>query len=1050
MHPDTHLRNGPLLDYLVPLPAETQPARLRLVSEIRLLDPACGGMHLGMVAFDLFAAMYAEECERAGEDGWPATPSVSTPDEIPAAILAHNLFGIDIDLRAVQLAALALFLKAKSYNKRAQITRLNLACADVNPLGGAALGEFVAEMRFTRPIYEKLMRALWAKLEDADEVGSLLRLEQEMGELIAAERARYRETPLFAGIGGEFEGDAAEEEFWQLIAVQIEQGLHEFARRQAERGRDLRFFESEAVKGLQLLDIMLNRYDVVVTNPPYSGKRNLNDVLAAYLDTAYPTGKGDLYAAFIQRCAELLEPDGRLGMITQQSFMFLSSYEALRTSLRTRFAIETMAHTGPRAFAEISGEKVNTTVFVLHAEADAGRRNQSEGVYFRLVQAGEGDAKREAFEVALAAMQGAADLPANVYRLSQQRFDAIPGSPWVYRLPEDILHLFETMPLLSSVALPRQGLTTADNTRFIRYWWEVGQKSVIHGCLNRKQAEMLGGTWYPVMKGGQAKRWFGAEIETVNWRNDGAEVKAYIVDRYPYLNGKWEWVAKNPEFYFREGAAYSAVSTGGLYLRWMPDGYICEHASNAIYPDATGWSSIMLTGLFNSNLAQYIVGLNETININIDDLLRMPVFDIDEARKLEPLVTKCILRRMWADTFVEQFERFIVPLRWGEGTLPISSNSRQLDQLEAQLNSEVFHLYGIPPDIRAMIEPTFEPGTINIDNTEDTDTSQEHRFTTDNSDGSDLQIAIYWMAYAVGIILGRFQPGVPGALGRAIYHPNDFAVGSLPAPDPAEFDELVGPAQRFAHIDADGGRHVFPADVELALQALAVPDGITLFDPGHPRDLSMLVDKALRLMLGDAAAQAVIDQTAGGDLRRFLEKDFFSQHHVRWYRKRPIYWPIQSAKRGFGFLVFHEQFDHKTLPVLRNHADDKLRGLDQQIGDLTPELESLTGSARRKHQGALADLHALRDEVHDFAQALERIMRGGYTPAPNWIDDGVILRLAPLWEVLPLWRNEPKKYWERLAAGDFDWAHIALHYWPERVKAKCNENRSFAIAHGLA
>ena len=428
MHPNTRLLGTGVLDYLVPLDGtnesrsgssddkRTTQHAIRQAKDISLLDPACGGMHFGLVAFDLFAAMYEEELARAGEPGWPEIASVTEAAAIPAAILEHNIFGIDIDLRAVQLSALALYLKAKSWQRaegrgqqaergRQYALRSNLVCADVLPLNGARLGTFLREARFTRPVYERLIRALWERLRDVSQVGSLLRLEREMGALIAQEQKRYGETPLFAGMPDEFEHEAAEAEFWDLISAQIVQALDELARQQARAGNDQTFFTGEAVKGLRLVELMLREYDVVATNPPYSGKLNLNDLLGAYLDKEYPDAKGDLYAAFIQRCGELVAPRGRLGMITQQSFMFLSSYEKLRGWLRGRFAIETMAHVGPRAFAEISGEKVNTTVFALRAEANSDRREDAMGTYFRLVNAAEGDGKRQAFEQALAALR---------------------------------------------------------------------------------------------------------------------------------------------------------------------------------------------------------------------------------------------------------------------------------------------------------------------------------------------------------------------------------------------------------------------------------------------------------------------------------------------------------------------------------------------------------------------------------------------------------------------------------------------------------------------
>jgi len=419
LHPDTRLRENGILDYLVPSDDEGRSAYSvlrngenetrntqydsRPVKSITLLDPACGGMHFGLVAFDLLAAMYEEELERAGEPGWPETPSVDERADIPGAILEHNLFGIDIDLRAVQLSALALYLKAKAYNPEAVITASNLVCADVTPLDGGHLGAFVREARFERPIYERLMRALWEKLQDVQQLGSLLRLEKEMQALVEEERAHYREAPLFAGLPGEFEAQAAEEEFWDIISRQIVQGLDAFAREQAEAeaGVDQTFFTDEATKGLRLLELMLRHYDVVVTNPPYLSRRKMNKELKNMVSDAYPEGKNDLYAAFIQRCLELAEERGYVGMLTMHSFMFISSYENLREDIRSRAAIQTMAHCGPALFDVGNPGTLQTTAFALRREPDAEARANSVGTYFRLVHASSGDEKREAFEAAL-------------------------------------------------------------------------------------------------------------------------------------------------------------------------------------------------------------------------------------------------------------------------------------------------------------------------------------------------------------------------------------------------------------------------------------------------------------------------------------------------------------------------------------------------------------------------------------------------------------------------------------------------------------------------
>ncbi len=399
MHPDSRLRGR--LDYFVPPLDSPPPASPKPVREITLLDPACGTMHFGLVAFDLFYAMYEEELERAGEPGWSATPSLSDRAGIPATILAHNLHGIDIDLRAVQLAALALYLKAKAYNPNAHITHTNLAVAGVRPLDGPRLKRFLDRFREDRPLLERVLTALWRRLEDAEWLGSLLRVDRTLHELIATERNNF--LPLLAGVEGEYERDAVESEYWAILEGKVLQALDQFARDFAADDPTQTFFVGEAVRGLRLVDLLAQRYDVVVTNPPYMSRRNMNKELANLVSDEFPKGKGDLYAAFILRCLELTEEQGYVGMLTMHSFMFISSYEKLRQALTDQAVIEAMAHVGPALFETGNPGTLQTAAFVLHREPEPPRREAHRGVYFRLVHQSDGDSKRRAFEEALAA-----------------------------------------------------------------------------------------------------------------------------------------------------------------------------------------------------------------------------------------------------------------------------------------------------------------------------------------------------------------------------------------------------------------------------------------------------------------------------------------------------------------------------------------------------------------------------------------------------------------------------------------------------------------------
>jgi hypothetical protein len=329
MHPDSNLINS--LEYLVPVEVK-RDAPLKSVRNITLLDPACGTMHFGLVAFDLFVQMYREEMARAGQPGWPEKPPVQSEDQIPTAIIANNLFGIDIDLRAVQLSALTLYRKAKILNAQASLTESRLACADIHMLNGERLKQFLQTAGLDqRPIYGRILHALQDSLQHAEQLGSLLRLDQHIRALVEKERERYetegRLPDLFGWSRGQFETEAGRQEFWEILESQIRQALDVFACQQAAEGRDYSFFTGETTKGLQFLEVVSRRYDIVATNQPYLDSRDMNPELKRFIDQHYSDSKPNLYSAFIERCLELVVPGGRLGILTGQAFMFISTFE---------------------------------------------------------------------------------------------------------------------------------------------------------------------------------------------------------------------------------------------------------------------------------------------------------------------------------------------------------------------------------------------------------------------------------------------------------------------------------------------------------------------------------------------------------------------------------------------------------------------------------------------------------------------------------------------------------------------------------------------------
>ena len=275
------------------------------------------------------------------------------------------------------------------------------------------------------------------------------------------------------------------------------------------------------------------------------------------------------------------------------------------------------------------------------------------------------------------------------------------------------------------------------------------------------------------------------------------------------------------------------------------------------------------------------------------------------------------------------------------------------------------------------------------------------------------ELAKKWIGYAVGIVLGRFKPGVPGAIGR--------------------------------------GR--FSEDIAKRLRALSVPYGIAVLDEGHPHDLAGRVFEALSIIYGEDKAAEIIREGTGkqGDppavLRKYLSGPFFKEH-IKLYRKRPVYWLLQSPKKRYSLYVFHEKLTGDTLYRIRGeeYVGAKLRLLEGKISELRRAKDGAEGRERRRLEKEIAELEDVLEDVREFARRIDAILKRGYTPH---IDDGVLINMAPLWELIPSWQTEPKKCWQALEQGKYDWSHMAMDYWPERVREKCKINKSYAIAHGL-
>ena len=458
-HPNAELHDGwkYYLDEAKQEPdVEAQLAKLReeyktiKPEEIKVIDPCMGSGHILVYAFDVLMQIYTAA-------GWDQR-------EAAQSILKNNLYGLDIDDRAAQLAYFAVMMKARQYDRRLLTRGIQphiYAFAESNSITTAPLhdmGITLSQDEYDTAVKQVLR--LLDELRDAKEYGSILTVTPCDWDLL-----RRFAVPRTEDEGGQ-----------QLLGIHGEQIAAPLLQRLINIG-----------------EALSQQYDVVVTNPPYMAVSNAGAKVNDYVKKNFPDSKADLFAVFIERCGQMAKKSGYQAMITQHSWMFLSSFEKLRTKLLA-VDIVNMAHLGARAFEEIGGEVVQTTSFVIRKSHIADYK----GEYCRLIEPTSQQGKEDMF------LAGE-----NRYAADQTNFSKIPGSPVAYWVSEGLLRAFATGKSLGDIALARNGMKTGENGRFVRLWWEVILQGFNPTACDWKEASSSGAKWFPYNKGGEFRKWYG-------------------------------------------------------------------------------------------------------------------------------------------------------------------------------------------------------------------------------------------------------------------------------------------------------------------------------------------------------------------------------------------------------------------------------------------------------------------------------------------------------------------------------------------------------------
>ena len=917
------------------------------IEDVKILDPAMGSGHILVYAFDLLFEMYENL-------GW------STKDTV-LSILKNNLYGLEIDERAGQLASFALMMKARekfsrlfSVLKREETFKLNtLIIEESNSLSERVKNRIKANnLNNLNKIIEDF--------EDAKEYGSILKLETIDKELLEREfnilKESFNNNEQGTLIFNEDELDINIEEDLELIESLIRQHI-----------------------------TLVNQYETVVTNPPYMGGKGFSPKLKTYVEENYKDTKSDLFAVFIERCNEFTKKNCYTSMITMQSWMFLSSFENLRKNIIEKTEIKSLNHLGTRAFSEIGGEVVSTVAWVSQK-----KNPKNDGTYLRLVDYNNADLKEEEFFN-----------KANYFQAKQKDFEKIPGSPIAYWVSNHTREIFEKNQKLGEVGEAKQGLATADNNRFLRLWNEVSYNKIGYNMSNSKEALESKKKWFPCNKGGEFRKWYGNQEYLVNWENDGYEIKNFYDEK-----GKLRSRPQNTEYYFKESISWGLITSGGSSFRYFPKGFIFDISAVTYFIEK---KEREILGVLNSKyfleLSQII---NPTINFSNGVFALLPAL-FTENEKFNKLVQENIdiSKEEWDSRETSwDFERLSLvdgkDLRtafenycshWRDNFVQLHKNEEELNRLFI----EIYELQDEMDEKVSFDDITIlkkEAKIVEIDNSKSREFSSEsEKYLYDRGVSLEFnkdELVKQFLSYAIGCIMGRYSTNKPGLI-------------------MANSDDVLElSSNKFFVKDANG-------NIRQEVETEFLPDKFGILpitaEKDFSNDIVERVKEFVKFVYGEESLKDnlnFIAEALGNKdnknpeeiIRTYFIKDFYADHLQR-YQKRPIYWLTNSGKKNALSCLFYIH-RYEPLTIARVRADylipyqemleNKRKFIERQLYD-----EDISAKEKKNVEKELKDLDILLKELREYANEVKHIAEQKITLD---LDDGVNVNYEKLEAIL--------------------------------------------------
>ena len=905
--------------YYLPEAEQTQEVRKQLdeiqneyatldVKDIKVIDPCMGSGHILVYAFDVLMQIY----EATGYSQRDAAQS----------ILENNLYGLDIDDRAAQLAYFAVMMKARQYDRRIFSRGIQphvYAIVESNGLDSSSVDYFTNN----DPKLKKDFGTLMDELRDAKEYGSILNISQVD---FTALYARMEEVQADISI------------FREIVMNSI-------------------------LPLIQVAEVMAQKYDVVVTNPPYMGGSGMNARLAQYVKNHFPDSKSDLFSCFIERGFQLVNARGFVSMITMESWMFLSSFEKMRHSMLNTHTIENMVHMPYLGKGGTSlGINFGTVAVIFNkcyfkdfnSQFDCIRyyETDEEGVPFVF------PTLNERFKPARAT-----------------DFSKIPGSPVAYWASTNTIDAF-AQGILADYADTKQGFATGDNNRFLRLWHEVVWNKVGIGCGTNEEARESGKKWFPTNKGGNYRRWYGNNYYVANWENDGQQMKAF--------SGS---VIRNPQYYFRQGITWSSLSSAGVSMRFSPKGFLFESKGSMCYFKDDDNLSYVLALMNTKVVDEMLLILAPTLDYHEGPMSKVPtVIDVTKKEEVGEISKSnvAIAKGNW-DAYETSWDFKRNPLLDGNRLSVAYSvwkqecedRFQQLKRNEEELNRIFIDIYGLQDELT----PEVADKDVTVHRVFDSKDEVPESMKGSNYVRTMRDEIVSLISYAVGCMFGRYSLDKPGLV-FAGYSKIEKTTKTLDGDDlelekfaTQNADGSVSYGSYYHEVNQDNYKS-FPIDTD---NIIPICD-----DDYFDDDITGRFVKWVEIVYGKETLEEnlkFIADALGGKgtprevIRSYFLNDFYADH-LKTYQKRPIYWLFDSGKKnGFKALIYMHRYQSDLLARMRtDYVHEQQERYRTQLTHLADAIEHAGAAERvkltkqqKKLQEQSLEIQKYEEKVHHLA-----------------------------------------------------------------------------------